>query len=53
MLAGFQPLIDRALGVAGSSQMMRQEFGLALDKIGAMLFEHCCDAGVQFLPSRA
>lgn len=29
-LAGLQPLIDRALGVASDGQMMRQELGLAL-----------------------
>ena len=50
MLAGLQPLIDRALGIAGSSQMMGQQFGLALDEIGEMLLQHRRDPGVQFLP---
>ena len=37
MLAGLQPLIDGALGVAGGCQMMGEQFGLALDEIGEML----------------
>ena len=53
MLAGLQPLIDRALGIAGGGQMMGQEFGLALDEIGEMLLQHCRDSGVQFLPPGA
>ena len=54
MLAGLQPLIDRALGIAGRGQMMGQKFRLALDEIGEMLLQHRRDAGVQFLPpSRA
>src|SRR5262249_29840548 len=39
MLAGFEPLIDRALGVAGSRQMMRKEFGSALDDIREIPFQ--------------
>jgi hypothetical protein len=39
MPAGLQPLIDRALGIAGGGQMMRQELGLALDEIGEMLLQ--------------
>jgi hypothetical protein len=31
MLAGLQPLIHRAFGIAGGGQVMRQKFGLALD----------------------
>jgi len=50
ILAGLQPLIDRTLGIAGGGQMMRQEFRLALDEIGEMLFQHGRDPGVQFLP---
>ena len=38
MLAGLQPLIDGALGIAGGGQMMGEQFGLALDEIGEMLF---------------
>ena len=53
MLAGLQPLIDRALGVAGGGQMMGQEFGLALDEIGEILLQHRRDPGMQFLPSSA
>src|SRR5262245_28060312 len=33
ILAGVQPLIDGASGIAGGGQMMRQEFGLPLDEI--------------------
>ena len=33
-LAGPQPVIDRAFGIAGGGQMMGQAFGLALDEIG-------------------
>ena len=53
MLAGPQPLIDRALDLAGGRQMMGKEFGLALDEIGEMLLQHHRDAGVQFLPPDA
>ena len=53
MLAGLQPLIDRALGIAGRGQMMGEQFGLALDEIGEMLLQHRRDAGMQFLPSPA
>ena len=52
MLAGFQPLIDCALGIAGARQMMGQEFWLALDEIGEMCFQCHSDAPVQFPPSR-
>jgi hypothetical protein len=44
MLAGLQPFIDRTLDIAGASQVMRQEFGLALDKIHL--------PRITFLPSR-
>ena len=37
MLPRLQPLIDRAFGVAGRSQVMGEQFGLALDEIGEML----------------
>jgi hypothetical protein len=37
MLAGLQPLIDRAVGLAGRGQMMGQELGLAFDDIYEML----------------
>ena len=53
MSAGLQPLIDRALGIAGSGQMMGQEFGLALDEVSEILLQHRRDARVQFLPSSA
>jgi len=53
VLPGLQPLIDRALDSAGGSQMVRQEFGLALDEIGKMLLQQCCYACVQLLPSGA
>ena len=53
ILASLQPLIDRALGIAGRSQMMGKQFGLALDEIGEILLQHRRDAGVQFLPSTA
>ena len=53
MAAGFQPLIDRALGIAGGGQMMGQQFGLALDEIGEMLFQRRSDPGMQFLPPPA
>ena len=42
MPAGFQPLIDRALGIAGARQMMGQEFWLALDEIGEILLQRRC-----------
>ena len=53
ILAGLQPLIDRAFGVASSRQVMGEQFRLALDKIGEMLFQRRRDARVQFLPSPA
>jgi hypothetical protein len=37
VLAGFQPLIHRALGITGCCQMMIQQLGLALNEIGEML----------------
>ena len=46
MLAGLQPLIDRAFGIVGRGQMMGQEFGLALDEISEMLLQHRRDASV-------
>src|SRR5260370_1025093 len=53
MPTGLQPLSHRALGVASGSQVMGQEFRLALDQIGEMLLQQRRDAGVQFLPSGA
>src|SRR6266699_1440378 len=53
MLAGFEPLIDRALGIAGSRQMMRQEFGLALDDIREIPFQYCRYPSVQLLSPSA
>jgi hypothetical protein len=53
ILASLQPLIDRAFGIAGGGQMMRQEFGLALDEICEVSLQHRRDAGVQLLSSRA
>jgi len=50
ILAGLQPLIDGALGITGCGQMMRQQFGLALDEVEELLFEHRGHPGVQFLP---
>ena len=53
MLAGFQPLIDRALGIAGARQMMGQEFWLALDEIGEILLQRRRDPSMQLLPPSA
>jgi hypothetical protein len=53
MLPGLQPLLDRALGIAGGGQVMGEQFGLALDEIGEVLLERRRDARVQFLPSAA
>ena len=54
MLTRFQPLVDGPLGIAGGGEMMRQQFRLALDEIGEILFQHRRDARVQLLPpSRA
>jgi len=53
MSAGLQPLIDRAVGCPGGSQMVRKEFGLTLDEVGKVLLERRRDAGVQFLPPDA
>ena len=50
MPAGLQPLIDRALGIAGRGQVVSQELRLALDEIGEVLLQHRRDVGVQFLP---
>ena len=49
----FQPLIDRAFGVAGGRQVMSEQLRLSLDEIGEMLFECRRDARVQLLPSPA
>ena len=38
ILTGLQPLIDCALGIAGGSQMMGEEFGLPLDEIVETFF---------------
>ena len=38
MLPCLQPLIGRAFDVAGRSQVMGEELGLAFDEIGEMLF---------------
>jgi hypothetical protein len=46
MLAGPQPLTDRALGIVGRGQMMGQELGLALDEVSEMSREHRRDASV-------
>ena len=51
--AGLEPLIDRAFGIGGRGQMMGQQFGLALDKIGEMTLQHSRDTSVQFLPPSA
>ena len=48
ILPRLQPLIDRAFGVSGSRQVMGEQFWLALDQIGEMLFQRSCDARVQF-----
>ena len=53
VLAGLEPLTDRAFSVTGGGQMMGQEFGLAFDEIGEMLLQNGANAGVQFLASRA
>src|SRR6202045_550252 len=53
MLAGFQPLIDRALGIAAARQMMGQEFWLALDEIGEILLQRRRDPSMQLLPPSA
>src|ERR1700730_7391738 len=53
MLPRPKPLINRALRIAGGRQMMGEQFWLALDEIGEMLFEPRRDARVQFLPSPA
>ena len=53
MLAGFEPLIDRALGVAGSRQMVCQEFGLVLDDIRKIPFQCRRYPSVQLLSPSA
>ena len=53
ILAGLQPLIDRALGLTGCSQMVCESFGPALNEIGEVLLQHRRDPGVQFLPLAA
>src|SRR5712671_7177258 len=53
VLPCLQPLLDRAFGVASRRQVMGEQFRLALDEIGEMLFQRRRDAGVQFLPSAA
>ena len=52
MLAGFQPLIDRTLSIACSSEMMRQEFRLPLDEIWEMSLKRGGHASVQLLTTR-
>ena len=49
VLAGLEPLVDAAFGSAGAGQMMGEQFGLALDEIGEILFEHRGNASVQLL----
>ena len=53
ILAGLQPLVDRAPCVAGGREMMGEEFGPPLDKIGETLLQCRRDTSVQFLPSCA
>src|ERR1700730_529323 len=53
MLPGLQPLIDCGFGVASSRQVMGEQFRLALDEFGEMLFQRRRDARVQFLPAPA
>ena len=53
VLPCLQPLLDRAFGVAGSRQVMGEQFWLALDKIGEMFLQRRRGARVQFLPSPA
>ena len=53
VLAGLEPLTDRAFSVAGGGQMMRQELGFAFDEVGEMVLQNGADAGVQFLAPRA
>src|SRR5215469_15598935 len=51
--AGYEPLVDGAVGVAGGGQMMSQELWLALCEIGELLDQRNRDAGMQFLTFRA
>jgi len=53
ILAGLQPFVDCTLGIAGRGQMMREQFGLALDTIGEILLKHRRNTGVQLLPLSA
>src|SRR5262249_26277280 len=53
MPAGFEPLIDCALGVTGSRQMMRKEFGLAVDDIREIPIQCCWYPSVQLLSPSA
>ena len=46
MLPRLQPLLDCALRIAGSRQMVRKQLRLALDEIDEMLFQHRRDACV-------
>jgi len=53
VLTGLQPLRHGPFGRSGGGQVMRQQFRLALDEIGKILFEDRGDAGVQFLAAAA
>ena len=53
VLPRLQPLIDGPFGVSGSRQVMGEQFRLALDQIGEMLFQRSCGARVQFLQTPA
>jgi len=48
-LPRLRPLIDGVFGVAGSRQVMGEQFGSALDQISEMPFQRSCDTRVQFL----
>src|SRR6266700_4138683 len=48
-----EPLIYRSAGIACAGQMMCEQFRLALDEIGEILFEDRRDAGVEFLTAAA
>jgi hypothetical protein len=41
-----EPLIDSTLRIAGGCQMMRQQFGLALDDVGEILLQHRRDTSM-------
>jgi hypothetical protein len=51
-LTSLQPLLGGAFAVSGSSQVVRQQFGLPFDQIGKILLKDTGDAGMQFLPAR-